>query len=452
MPTRLKVVLLWRGNKFAIVIPKVIAGRIGSILGIIVSSYLPVSDPTIKNILGATLGNFVEKGASQLLTTGKQYIRNPFSSYMITIDQGRNNPIYDKIEAYIMHRHLEKIKKCPLEPMDGEIILKLKESEFLKYIDETYKGHKIYLRCNTSAGHEKIQQRNQIYVTSRTASVEILKNYIESICHYRRDSRLLRIYRVMIENLGNDNKSNTITYWNPIITLTNKTIENTILNREVEKEIYEDAEWFINNQNWYNQRGIPYKRGYLLYGKPGTGKTSVIKAIANQYHLDIFSMQMDGIRDNPTFTLLMAKIGEFVGNKPYILALEDFDRCSLFDRYGCSNISLATILNELDGVTESYGRLLFITCNDRSKFFNLPNVDALFRPGRVDKEIELKSCDQEQLIRIVKHFSDVDLPANISIKQEMNPATLISILQKNDGTEDEVINICQNIDGNTTET
>lgn len=41
-----------------------------------------------------------------------------------------------------------------------------------------------------------------------------------------------------------------------------------------------DVEHFLSQPRWYIDRGIPYRRGYLLYGPPGSGKTSAIMAIA----------------------------------------------------------------------------------------------------------------------------------------------------------------------------
>ena len=41
----------------------------------------------------------------------------------------------------------------------------------------------------------------------------------------------------------------------------------------------QDVKEFINNGKWYNERGIPYRRGYLLYGPPGSGKSSFLKTL-----------------------------------------------------------------------------------------------------------------------------------------------------------------------------
>lgn len=43
----------------------------------------------------------------------------------------------------------------------------------------------------------------------------------------------------------------------------------------VKEALLEDAAEFVDNLSYYKERGMPYRRGYLLYGLPGTGKSSL---------------------------------------------------------------------------------------------------------------------------------------------------------------------------------
>ena len=141
-----------------------------------------------------------------------------------------------------------------------------------------------------------------------------------------------------------------------------------------------------------------------MHGPPGTGKTSVIKAIANEYSMDIFSIQMDSLRDDQ-FINLMTSISARTNKKPYILALEDIDRSKMFKyrhyKEGPDCIFFSTLLNEIDGIVESYGKILIITANDYNKITSREESEALFRPGRIDKKVELTYCDKYKMKGII---------------------------------------------------
>nr|QBK87319.1 MAG: AAA family ATPase [Marseillevirus LCMAC201] len=317
----------------------------------------------------------------------------------------------------------------------------LQEADVRGVMVETWETHKVSFEIHNESITQKnaISLKQQIILRSKTAKVKELQDYIETICQHRQNNSCLRIYRAVVEN-GNDKKP-TRTYWSMVNAITNKRIDNTILSESAENNLYNDIDWFLHNQKLYDTQGIPYQRGYFLYGVPGTGKTSCIKAIANEYQLDIFSIQMNDLTDNSQFTLLMTRITELTGNRPYILALEDFDRAALFDSWrNSTKLSIGNILNELDGVCETFGRLLFITANTRERFNNQPGIDALFRPGRIDKEIQLDYCDKYQLERMVQHFSGVELklPSSVVLNQ-LTPAKVISVLQQYIGQDRQVL-------------
>ena len=57
-------------------------------------------------------------------------------------------------------------------------------------------------------------------------------------------------------------------------------LNSVILDKGILEDLIHDVEHFLSHPNWYIDRGIPYRRGYLLYGPPGSGKTSAIMALA----------------------------------------------------------------------------------------------------------------------------------------------------------------------------
>ena len=69
-------------------------------------------------------------------------------------------------------------------------------------------------------------------------------------------------------------------------------MESIVLEASVKDMIVADCKDFISSEEWYAERGIPYRRGYLLYGVPGSGKTSLIHALAGELGLDIYALSL----------------------------------------------------------------------------------------------------------------------------------------------------------------
>ncbi|KAJ8474114.1 hypothetical protein ONZ51_g7432 [Trametes cubensis] len=207
-------------------------------------------------------------------------------------------------------------------------------------------------------------------------------------------------------------------------------MSSIVLEPGVKDMILADCKDFLASEDWYAERGIPFRRGYLLHGVPGSGKTSLIHSLAGELGLDIYvvSLSSKGMSDN-TLTTLM-------GNVPSrcILLLEDLDAAftrgisrdetstgaptttsssssssssakNKDDNDG-STLSLSGLLNSLDGVAAAEGRLLFATTN------HIERLDpALSRPGRMDVWVNFKHATKWQAEGIFKCF----FPARPSI-------------------------------------
>lgn len=182
---------------------------------------------------------------------------------------------------------------------------------------------------------------------------------------------------------------------------------------------------------WYADRGIPFRRGYLLHGVPGSGKSSLIHALAGALQLDIYvvSLSASWISDS-TLTTLMGRVPARC-----VVLLEDLDaaftRSTSRDDSGLDDdkdkdkkdgengdkpigpsrsrrrdqlsdvntLSLSGLLNALDGVAAAEGRLLFATTN------HLERLDpALSRPGRMDVWIEFRNASKWQAEALFRNF------------------------------------------------
>ena len=158
-------------------------------------------------------------------------------------------------------------------------------------------------------------------------------------------------------------------------------IDTVVLDKGVKERIVNDVQEFCQSATWYYNMGIPYRRGYLLHGPPGTGKTSFIKALASHLDYDIATLNLGqrGLTDDRLQHLLSV-----VPERTFLL-LEDADaafsnrRQTDADGYQGANVTFSGLLNALDGLESSEERILFLTTNKPEEM-----DAALIRPGRVD--------------------------------------------------------------------
>jgi chaperone BCS1 len=137
--------------------------------------------------------------------------------------------------------------------------------------------------------------------------------------------------------------------------------------------------------------GIPYRRGYLLSGPPGTGKSSLILALASHFELPIYAVPLRG--SDTTAERLSALLANC--RKPAAILLEDIDCLKVAtSRKSNANdsLSMADVLNLIDGIGASEDRILFMTAN------NPEALDfALTRAGRVDRKFFIDYARDEEL-------------------------------------------------------
>lgn len=101
---------------------------------------------------------------------------------------------------------------------------------------------------------------------------------------------------------------------------------SVVLADGVAERVEKDLKGFLGRGKWYAERGIPYRRGYLLHGPPGSGKTSFIQALAGSlnYNICLLNLAERGLTDD--------KLNHLLGLVPdrSIILLEDVD--SAFNR------------------------------------------------------------------------------------------------------------------------
>jgi mitochondrial chaperone BCS1 len=215
-------------------------------------------------------------------------------------------------------------------------------------------------------------------------------------------------------------------------TQTKRQRETLAIDSSTETELFKDLDRFLQSRDLYRQRGIPWRRGYLLYGPPGTGKSSLIQAIASFYSRQLVSLSLTDMDDSA----LLRAWSEITATS--IVALEDID--SVFSgRQALGELSFSALLNTLDGAGAVEGSITILTTNHRQQ------LDlALIRPGRCDREFELGYLTPESCAKMfVCFFGDRQL-ANTIAQQlgnyRVSPAAWQNYLQCQDSAKDAVAN------------
>jgi ATP-dependent 26S proteasome regulatory subunit len=171
-----------------------------------------------------------------------------------------------------------------------------------------------------------------------------------------------------------------------------RSLDTIYLSEMHKNKLVDDVEKFMNAERIYQQFCVPYKRNYLLEGPPGTGKTSIIFAIASHYDLNIGVFKPSTRRK--TFEEAYKSLPPGT-----ILLIEDIEHCLNLDGKGEKKFSMNDLLNVLDGVMVKQRLLTFITTNHMEL---LPKV--MIRPGRIDVIVNFTFADKEQIIMIHQKF------------------------------------------------
>lgn len=181
-----------------------------------------------------------------------------------------------------------------------------------------------------------------------------------------------------------------------------RALSSVVLHEGVSERIVKDLREWKDSAAWYHERGIPYRRGYLLYGPPGGGKTSFIFALAGEldYNIAILNLNDEGMTDDR-----LAQAMSVVPPKTFVL-LEDIDAAFVQRDQtlaGKNHLTFSGLLNTLDGVASSEERLVFMTTNYMDRLDS-----ALIRPGRVDLVECIGDADWEQVKRLFQNFFLLD--------------------------------------------
>ncbi|MEO1523911.1 MAG: AAA family ATPase [Planctomycetota bacterium] len=176
------------------------------------------------------------------------------------------------------------------------------------------------------------------------------------------------------------------------------------------KELVEEVTRWRETEAWHRERGLPWRRGYLLHGPPGTGKTALARAIAEDQDLPIFVYDLATLKNDE----LMKAWNQMLSEVPCMALIEDID--AVF--HGRKNVAVNQgpaltfdcLLNCLDGVQRADGLLVMVSTNHPDQIdpaIGQPGAIGS-RPGRIDRVVsmsELSDSGRRKLAeRILDHW------------------------------------------------
>lgn len=398
---------------------------------------------------------------------------------VISTEQEETNNIVDAVLA-----HISKLNNVPIFTLigNGQVMVTFKEKPIqisreiyckIDNISFTTTGNvssiKLTLMSNTVSASDIISYVRNIY----NNYLEEIKNSIgNNIYFFDQKSRESQVPSLPVS----DKPADIINHKRMIISTAPKQLSFTIspfysnkkfsniYGKEI-REIEKRVNFFLENKEWYDSKGVPYQLGLLLSGIPGAGKTSVVRAIANCTKRHIVNVNFANITTasqlkNLFFSeKLQVYTDQSLANtasyhiplEQRLYVLEEIDAIGDIvkqrgDSTPNSNITvndeltLADILTVLDGTMEAPGRMLVMTTNHPELLDK-----ALIRPGRIDVKVHFDYADQDLIAEMYKSYMDQDLPIEYKHKlpdRMLSPAEVGQVLFRHfnvDTTLDDII-------------
>lgn len=299
--------------------------------------------------------------------TVREWYRGRNGSYTLTVHG--EDMIYPDIHAWVMKEMADEERRSM--SARTEITYDSEENEvphirlgFDGSVEQqiTVAGHSVVVKVNReqlpdrislSSDNWRLSMEKIIFTTdtlaARAAVVEALEHVAEEKYHNNEPPALM-----MPSRYGN--------VWRKRSDLPTRGLDSVVLKAGQLEELHTDLRTFLEAEDRYNRMSQPWHRGYLFYGPPGTGKTSLARSLATEFALPTYYLPLGDIAKDAE---LMQLVGDI---KPRsVLLLEDVDSFhAATDRSDEKDrVSVATMLNALDGVWTPHGLITIMTTNNR---------------------------------------------------------------------------------------
>ncbi|CAH8388776.1 unnamed protein product [Eruca vesicaria subsp. sativa] len=350
---------------------------------------------------------FLKKCSDKTLAFFSPYAQIRFRE----IEEYRYNYAYSAIKNYLGAQVNSQVKSLKGSQMRGRKSLDFKRDD--DKVEDEYEGVKIWWEIQKFSDGNKMCR-----LTFHRSNWEIVTgSYLRYVVEEGKSiEEKKKKVRLLMNNPSTNWRMQTMNLWSSIEFEHPATFDTMAMDPKKKDEIMSDLLGFRDGEEYYKKIGKAWKRGYLLHGPPGTGKSTMIAAMANLMSYSIYDLELTSIGNNWELKKLL-----LATSSKSIIVIEDID-CSL-DLTGerevkedessaekkkekkKNAVTLSGLLNFIDGIWSACGqeRILVFTTNHLGKL-----DQALIRRGRMDMHIELSYCRFEAFKILAKNYLNLD--------------------------------------------
>ncbi|KAL6581569.1 hypothetical protein OROMI_007492 [Orobanche minor] len=409
-------------------------------------------------------------------------LRNFFNPYIhVTFpeygDGFCRSSAYSAIERYLNANSTNQARTLKANAARDSEVIVLSMANHEEVTDE-YRGIKLWWASETISNMQSIsfypreEEKRSFTLTFHKKYREVITtNYLTYVLTEGKAITAKERRRKLYTNSKNDSGYRQ-SMWSHVLFEHPATFDTLAMDPERKQDIVNDLLHFGKSKDYYAKIGKAWKRGYLLFGPPGTGKSTMIAAMANLLKYDVYDVELTAVKSNTELRKLLIDT-----SSKSIIVIEDID-CSLdltgqrdetkngeekngkdgdigkdeekeklkeklkkMEESGnkSSQVTLSGLLNFIDGLWSACGgeRIIVFTTNYVEKL-----DPALIRRGRMDKHIEMSYCGFEAFKVLAKNYLDLEghnlfgMIRGMLEETKMTPADVAENLMPKMGGED----------------